>query len=189
VATIFTFLQHETVKQFKTYIAYPPLRPLIGGGIVVFVYFMLGTNRYAGLGVPIIQDSLLHPLPPTDFAWKTMLTALTLGSGFKGGEVTPLLFIGATLGNALAVILTLPLSLLAAVGFVAVFAGAANTPWACALMAIEIFGPQVGVYALIGCWVSFFCSGQSGIYSAQKTSKHKRHRLHKVLRLRGKSRV
>jgi len=108
------------------------------------------------------------PLLPYDWFGKLVMTALTLGVGFKGGEVTPLLFVGATLGNALSTILPLPLPLFAAIGFVGVFAGAANTPIACTIMAMELFGPGVGVFAALACFASYAVSGHRGIYHAQK---------------------
>ncbi|MBA3686850.1 MAG: chloride channel protein, partial [Planctomycetes bacterium] len=95
---------------------------------------------------------------------KIVLTALTLGFGFKGGEVTPLFFIGATLGSALSGLLPLPVGILAGMGFVAVFAGAANAPVACMFLAIELFGSGIGVYAAIACVVSYRCSGPIGLY-------------------------
>jgi H+/Cl- antiporter ClcA len=105
---------------------------------------------------------------PWDFAAKFVFTAVTLGAGFKGGEVTPLFYIGATLGNALSYVLPLPPSLLAGMGFVAVFAGAANTPVASTLMAMELFGGEAGAYAGIACVASYLFSGHSGIYRAQR---------------------
>jgi len=101
-------------------------------------------------------------------AGKWAFTVLSLASGFKGGEVTPLFAIGATLGNTLAPLLALPAPLLAGIGLVAVFAGAANTPLACTLMAMELFGSGVGVYAALACAASYACSGHHGIYRAQR---------------------
>ena len=98
---------------------------------------------------------------------------MTLGAGFKGGEVTPLFFIGATLGNALAYLLPLPPSLLAGMGFVAVFAGAANTPIASSLMAVELFGAEAGTFAAIACVVSYLFSGHGGIYTSQRINRRK----------------
>ncbi len=102
-----------------------------------------------------------------------LFTTVTLGSGFKGGEVTPLFFIGATLGNALSRLLPLAPSLLAAMGFAAVFGGAANTPIASTLMAIELFGAEAGAYAGIACVVSYLCSGHAGIYRSQRIGQRK----------------
>jgi H+/Cl- antiporter ClcA len=84
-----------------------------------------------------------------------------------------LFYIGATLGNALAPLLDVPFALLAAVGFVAVFAGAANTPIASTLMAVELFGAEIGVFAALACVMSYVCSGHSGIYRAQRVAHHK----------------
>lgn len=165
-ARVFSETIHFVSRNFKK-IPWPAWRPFLGGILVSGGYRALGSLRFAGLGVPTLQKSLTESLPPFDFAWKFLFTILTLGSGFKGGEVTPLLFVGATLGNSLASVIPLSFSQLAAVGFVAVFAGAANTPWACAIMAMELFGPHVGIFALVACWVSYSVSGYPGIYKAQ----------------------
>ncbi len=143
---------------FKRYVAYAPLRPAIGGAAVAAAVWFAGTDRFIGLGLPVISEAFVAPLPVWDFFQKLVYTAVTLGSGLKGGEVTPLFFIGATLGNALSHVLALPLPLLAALGFTAVFAGAAGVPLACTVMAMEIFGPGIAVYALIACGISFLCS-------------------------------
>jgi H+/Cl- antiporter ClcA len=102
------------------------------------------------------------------WALKLMFTVVTLGAGFKGGEVTPLFFIGAACGNALSGLLGAPTDLLAAIGFVAVFAGASNTPLACTLMGVELFGSADMIYIAVGCWVAYLCSGHSGIYLSQR---------------------
>jgi H+/Cl- antiporter ClcA len=99
---------------------------------------------------------------------KTLFTALTLGSGFKGGEVTPLFFVGATLGSALSQWIPLSTGVLAALGFVAVFAGAANTPWACVAMAMELFGTRIGPGAAVACFGAYLMSSHRGIYGAQR---------------------
>lgn len=151
-------------KQIK----YPLLRPFIGGSIIVLAVYGLQSTKYIGLGIPTIISSFQEPLPGGDFLIKTVFTCITLSAGFKGGEVTPLFFIGATLGNALALILPLPLSILAAMGFVSVFAGCTKTPLACTLMAMELFGWQYGLIFLACCFMSFLVSGKTGIYSAQK---------------------
>jgi H+/Cl- antiporter ClcA len=106
---------------------------------------------------------------------KLIFTVTSLGTGFKGGEVTPLFYIGATLGNALAPLLQMPYATLAALGFVAVFAGAANTPITSTVMALELFGPQIGPYAALACVVSYLFSGHTGIYRAQRVG-HSKHR-------------
>lgn len=168
VAMLFAEATHEISHLFKTKVSYPPIRLLIGGVLVAFSVWAIGTTKYIGLGIPTIVQSFSTQLPPWDFALKLAFTALTLGAGFKGGEVTPLFYIGATLGNALSLLLALPAPLLAGMGFVGVFAGAANTPVASTLMGIELFGVQSGVYVAIACVVSYLFSGHAGIYKSQR---------------------
>ena len=174
VGMVFAKLTHAIGHLFKKRIKSPPLRPFLGGAVVALAVFAVGTTRYIGLGIPTIVAAFQGPQPRYDFAAKLLFTAVTLGAGFKGGEVTPLFFIGATLGNALSSVLPLPSSLLAGMGFVAVFAGAANTPIASTLMAMELFGAEAGAYAAIACVVSYLFSGHAGIYHAQRvgSSKH-----------------
>lgn len=166
-ARVFSRATHALAAAMKRAIAYAPLRPFVGGVAVALAVWLLGTDQYIGLGIPTIVDALRQPLPGQDFLAKMAFTIVSLGSGFKGGEVTPLFFIGATLGNALAPLLQQPFALLAAVGFVAVFAGAANAPLASTVMAMELFGPDIGVYAALACVVAYACSGRPGIYRAQ----------------------
>jgi H+/Cl- antiporter ClcA len=167
-ARLFATLSHQISDYFKAKISYPPLRPLIGGILVAISIQLFGTTKYIGLGIPTIVSAFETQVAPWDFLAKIAFTTLSLGSGFKGGEVTPLFYIGATLGNAISAILPLPAPLLAGMGFVGVFAGAANTPIAATLIAIELFGVAVGSYAGIACVVSYLCSGDIGIYRAQK---------------------
>ena len=150
-------------------ISYPPFRPLIGGLVIATAVWMMGTTKYIGLGVPTIVASFSEQQMWYDFLLKILFTTFTIGVGFKGGEVTPLFFVGATLGSALSFIIPLPLpmGLLAGIGFVAVFAGATNTPIACTLMGIELFGAEPGLYLGIACVVAYLFSGHTGIYTAQ----------------------
>jgi H+/Cl- antiporter ClcA len=137
-----------------------------GSAIALFVYFF-GT-KYIGLGLPTIQSSFYEVQPVVDFLLKILLTTFTLAIGFKGGEVTPLFFIGATLGNALFILgLPLPLEVLVALGFVAVFAASTNTPLACSIMGVELFGMELGIYFIFVCYIAYFISGKSGVYSSQ----------------------
>jgi H+/Cl- antiporter ClcA len=165
---VFASATHHLQAFAQRHVAYSPLRPLIGGALFAAAVFALDGWRYTGLGLPLIADAFEHALPPWEFAAKLLATVVSLGSGFKGGEVTPLFAIGAALGNALAPLLHLPVALLAALGFVAVFAGAANTPLACTLMAMELFGADIGVHALLACVLSYACSGPNGIYRGQR---------------------
>ncbi|MCG9893045.1 MAG: voltage-gated chloride channel family protein [Thermosynechococcaceae cyanobacterium MS004] len=168
VALLFATATHKTGQLFKTNIGYPPLRPMVGGVFVAIAIWAVGTTKYIGLGIPTIVDAFHVQLPSWDFAAKLAFTALTLGAGFKGGEVTPLFYIGATLGNALSLILPLPTDLLAGMGFVAVFGAAANTPLTSTIMAVELFGLPAGAFAGLACVVSYLCSGHVSIYRAQR---------------------
>jgi len=166
-AALFSKTIHFVTAIFKNKIAYAPFRPFIGGIIVVIAVFAIGTTKYIGLGIPTILESFEMQEPIYVFALKMAFTILTLSAGFKGGEVTPLFFIGATLGSALSLFIPLPTALLAGMGFVAVFAGATNTPLACMIMAIELFGTECGIYAAIACVVSYLLSGHNSIYNKQ----------------------
>ena len=166
---------HALSAWMKHHIPYAPLRPFIGGVVIAVVVMSGDFDRYIGLGIPVMREAFQQPLAPTDFLGKIVFTIASLGSGFKGGEVTPLFYIGATLGNALAPLLDVPFALLAAVGFVAVFAGAANTPIASTLMAMELFGANIGVFAALACSMSYVCSGHRGIYRAQRVAHSKTH--------------
>ncbi|GAA0877496.1 voltage-gated chloride channel family protein [Algoriphagus jejuensis] len=166
-ARLFAETGHVVSTVFKKVISYPPFRPFVGGILVALVVYFSGTTTYIGLGVPRIVEAFENPLPWYDWLVKTGLTGLTLGSGFKGGEVTPLFFTGATLGNALSAWIPLPLSLLAALGFVGVFSGATNTPMACTVMGMELFGIEAGIFLGLASLVAYFFSGKGSIYASQ----------------------
>lgn len=172
---LFAELTHGLGRLFKKIVHIPMLRPVLGGVIVIAMVYLLGSRDYLGLGVtnPTGGVSILSCFTdggatPWSWWWKLLFTAVTLGAGFKGGEVTPLFFIGAALGNTCAWVLGAPVDLFAAIGFVAVFAGATNTPLACTIMGIELFGPQHVVYLAIGCFMAYLFSGHSGIYLSQR---------------------
>ncbi len=177
VGLLFAKATHGTGALMKRLVGYPPLRPFVGGAVIAGSVYVLHTQAYIGLGIPTIVAAFDHPLPWWDSVGKFGYTVASLGSGFKGGEVTPLFFIGATLGNSLAPLLHLPFAMLAGLGFVAVFAGAANTPLATTVMAIELFGPAIAPFAAIACVASYLFSGHTGIYHAQRLgrAKHVRH--------------
>ncbi|MES2853789.1 MAG: voltage-gated chloride channel family protein, partial [Bacteroidota bacterium] len=166
-AMLFSRSTHFWGHLFSKNISFPPLRPFIGGIILAVVIYCIGTTKYIGLGIPEIVDSFSNPNASYDFILKILFTGFTLGAGFKGGEVTPLFFVGATLGSALSVVVPLPIALLAGMGFVAVFSGATHTPIACTVMGIELFGIESGVFIGIACIIAYFSSGSVGIYNAQ----------------------
>ena len=165
---VFARATHSLGDWIKRRVGYPPLRPFLGGLVVASAVWALDAYRYVGIGIPAIVQAFEQPVAPWDWLGKLAFTVVSLGSGFKGGEVTPLFYIGATLGNALAPLLHLPFSMLAAIGFVAVFAGAANTPICTIVMAVELFGPGIGPLAAVGCVASYLASGHAGIYRSQR---------------------
>lgn len=174
-AMLFSKTTHFWAKLFSKYIQYAPLRPFVGGLILAIAIYFIGTTKYIGLGIPTIVESFSIPNAYYDFLLKILFTGFTLGAGFKGGEVTPLFFIGATLGSALSLVVPLPIALLAGMGFVAVFSGATHTPIACTIMGMELFGFESGLFIGIACVVAYFSSGSVGIYHSQivKGAKHK----------------
>jgi H+/Cl- antiporter ClcA len=163
-ARAFVELTHAISRALKARVQLAPVRALIGGGVVVAMAWALGSTRYLGLGIPVIVESFARAVSPADFAWKTLFTSVALGAGFVGGEVTPLFFIGATLGSALGRVLPVPFPVLAASGFVAVFGGAAKTPVASTLMAMELFGVPAGACAGLACLTSTLFSGRGSLY-------------------------
>lgn len=164
----FSELTHFLKKWFSRVFQNPMVKSAVGGLLIIGLVYLLDSRDYLGLGIPLIQNSFTGDMSPFAFLWKLIFTSLTLGTGFQGGEVTPLFAIGAALGNALSGFLNLYAPFLAALGFIAVFCGAANTPIACFIMGIELFGSGGSVYMFIACLLSFLFSGHTGIYASQK---------------------
>lgn len=185
VGMLFSKSTHFWTHLFKRHINYPPLRPVIGGVILAVAIYFIGNTKYIGLGIPTIVNSFNMQLNSYDFLLKLLFTSFTLGAGFKGGEVTPLFYIGAALGNVLIWFIPLPMSLLAGMGFVAVFAGATNTPIACTVMGLELFGIESGVFIALACSTAYLFSGHSGVYSSQiiGSPKHSAYTREKGLQL------
>jgi H+/Cl- antiporter ClcA len=185
-AILFTESTHFVQRVLQKWITKDWLRPICGALVVIGLVYLLGTRDYLGLGVSGPRDrpnavtilSAFEPGGAGAVSWllKLIFTAVTVGSGFKGGEVTPLFFIGATLGHSLGLALGVPFGLMAALGFVAVFAGATKTPLASVIMAIELFAPHspdaMGggfiIYSALACFVANAVSGSSSIYRSQK---------------------
>ncbi len=169
VSAAFIELTHFLKRRGETYVRRLPLRMALGGLVVVGLWKLVGTSDYLGLGVPMIVRSFQDPhLPVYAFALKLVFTAVTLGAGFLGGEVTPLFVVGATLGSVLARWLGIPLELGAGVGLAAVFAASANTPLALSIMATELLGAPVFPHVVIVCVVAYLLTGHRSIYPAQR---------------------
>lgn len=184
VSLAFVLLLHGIDTYSKKVIPHALIRVFIGGVLVVGVTLLLGTRAYNGLSLPLLADAFGGGVPTWAFTAKILLTVLTLGFGFKGGEVTPLFVIGATLGSSVGVLLGIEPTFMAALGFVAVFAAATNTPLTCMLMGIELFGGDMVLPLTIVTVVAYACSGPHGIYSAQRMGERQPRRLHEVRRIR-----
>lgn len=167
-ATAFTGLTHVVKRGAARFVPWPPARLAVGGIVTLLLVALVGRD-YLGLSLPLIDETLAGVDPGlATFAWKLVFTTVALGCAFPGGEVTPLFVIGATLGGALATVVGLPVPVLASVGFVAVFAGAANTPLACTIMGVELFGAGAIVPVAVGCVVAYVVSSHRGIYATQR---------------------
>ncbi|MFY9150576.1 MAG: voltage-gated chloride channel family protein [Prolixibacteraceae bacterium] len=181
VSYLFSETSHTIKSLSNRYIQNKYLIPFIGGLIIIGLTFIVGTNDYLGLGVQtasgkgtsIVNAFKTGEIDSFGWLWKLIFTTITLSMGFKGGEVTPLFFIGATLGNSLAVLMGAPIDLMAGLGFIAVFAGATNTPLACTIMGAELFGGSHILYFATASFIAYYFSGHSGIYSSQKISSSK----------------
>ena len=170
-ARLFLACAHGVSTLSKRWISRPWMRPVVGGCVVIALVYAVGSSDYLGLGVigPAGHVSIVSSFEDADtprLSWllKLIFTTVTVGSGFKGGEVTPLFFIGATLGNAIASLLHAPIPLFAALGFVAVFGASAKTPIACTIMGFELFGVDAAFYIAVTCGLAFLCSGSQSLY-------------------------
>src|SRR4051812_4425236 len=169
VTTAFIELTHLIKRRGERHVPRLPVRMFLGGLVIVGLWKLAGTSDYLGLGVPVIVRAFQDPdLPVYAFALKLLFTAITLGAGFLGGEVTPLFFVGAALGNVLARALGIPLGLGAGVGLAAVFAASSNTPLALSVMAMELLGAPVFPHVVIVCVVAYLLAGHRSIYPAQR---------------------
>jgi H+/Cl- antiporter ClcA len=147
-----------------------PLKGVIGGIVLVGLVYLFSA-RYLGLGLETVEAGLRGEV--TDwyaFLVKPLFTSITLSFGGSGGIVTPIFFIGTTAGAFLAHIFHLNIATFAAIGFVSVLAGAANTPIAASIMAVELFGPTIAPYATVACVISFLITGHRSVYPSQVIS-------------------
>jgi H+/Cl- antiporter ClcA len=174
VTVTFIELTHFIKSRMERRVPRLPFRMFVGGVAIVAMWRLVGSSDYLGLGIPTILRAFGDPhLPVYSFAAKIAFTAVTLGCGFLGGEVTPLFFIGATLGNVLARLLGVPIDLGAAVGLAAVFGAAANTPLALSIMMVELVGGAVLPYVVVVTVIAYLLSGHRGIYPAQRLLRKK----------------
>lgn len=158
------FFEHQMAHRLKN----PWLRAVVGGLAVIALTYLCGTTDYNGAGMEVVTAAVERGTAhPAAFLLKLLFTAITLAAGFKGGEVVPSFFVGATFGCVAGPLLGIPPGAAAAVGLIAVFCGATNCPLASTLLSIELFGDGGLLYFALACVVSYMLSGYSGLYSSQ----------------------
>lgn len=165
---LFCVALHQVTRLTRRWIPNDYLRVLAGGLLVIALTFLAGTGAYNGAGTEMIQRALHGEVPPEAFLWKIVFTAVTIGMGYKGGEIVPSLFIGATLGSVLGPVLGVNASFAAAIGMVSLFCAVVNCPIASVLLGLELFGRTDMLLFAIACSVSYVFSGYYSLYSSQK---------------------
>ena len=168
VSILFCISLHLSENYFKKWIQNPYLRILAGGCMIIAMVYIFRSRDYIGAGMPMIEACFGAGVPWFAFLLKILFTAITLGAGFKGGEIVPSFFIGATLGCVLGPLLGLPAPLCAACGMVGVFCGVTNCPITSLLIAAELFGFTGMPYFMITIAVCYMLSGYYGLYNSQK---------------------
>ena len=159
---------HGTSKLYTNYINNPYIRIIIAGALVIAMRYIFGTTDYLGAGSDIIARSFVTSCAWYVFLLKMLFTAVTLGGGFKGGEIVPTLFVGATIGSFLAPIFGLPVGLCAACGMVSVFCGVTNCPLTSFILSIEMFGASTMKFTILCIALSYLLSGYYSLYNSQK---------------------
>lgn len=168
VSVLFCIVMEKTTHTYKKHIENPLLRSFVGGSIVIVLTFLVGTYDYNGAGMDVIGRAVSGEAEPMAFFWKILFTAVTLGAGYKGGEIVPSFFVGATFGCVVGGLLGLDPSFGAGLGMMAVFCGVTNCPLASIILCVELFGMGgLGYYAL-ACAISYMLSGYYGLYNEQK---------------------
>lgn len=164
-AKIFVVLMRYLEKYIFGRIPVAWIRPAIGGAIVAILTLLMKDVRYNGLGVNLIDAAMTSGVQTFDFAWKSAFTLLSSASGLKGGEVTPMMAVGATLGATISSWLALPSVYAASLGLISVFASASHIPWTGAVMAWELFGFEAFLPTFIVCWVARRVVGLHGMFA------------------------
>ena len=167
VSIIFCHVMHGTSKLAKK-IKNPFIRVFIGGIIVIILTVAVGNYDYNGAGMEVIERAISGSAVPYAFLLKMLFTAVTICFGFKGGEIVPSFFIGATFGCVMGGLLGLPASFAAALGLIGVFCGVTNAPIASIFLAVELFGNEGFVFYAITCFLCFVLSGHIGLYESQR---------------------
>ena len=169
VSMLFCVVMHKSERIASAAVKNPFLRGAVGGVILIALTFIVGSTAYNGAGTDVIEAALTAgKAPDWAFLWKILFTAVTIGCGFKGGEIVPTFFIGATLGCVVGPIIGLSAPFAASLGLIAVFCGAVNCPIASIILSVELFGSENLIYCALACGISYMLSGYYGLYSSQK---------------------
>ena len=168
VSVLFCGVMHTAEHLMDRYFPNAWMRVAAGGFAVIALTYLCGTTDYNGAGMEVVTAAVEQGTAhPAAFLLKLLFTAVTLAAGFKGCEVVPSFFVGATFGCVVGPLLGLPAGASAAIGLVAVFCGATNCPLASTLLSIELFGDAGLLYFALACVISYMLSGYSGLYSSQ----------------------
>lgn len=169
VTILFCWVLHAAEVYLRKFFPNAWLKAPAGGAIIILLTLLMGSQRYNGAGMDVITAAIEQgSAQPMDWIWKILFTAITLGAGYKGGEVVPSFFIGATFGCVVGPLLGIPAGFAAAVGLIAVFCGASNCLISSIFLAIELFGSGGVLYYAVACGLSYVLSGYSGLYSSQE---------------------
>ncbi len=169
MSILFCLTMHGTEHALAKRIPNGFLRIALGGAAIIGLTYLVGTTDYNGAGMDVITRAIEEGTArPTAFFWKLVFTAVTIGCGFKGGEVVPTFFIGAALGCVVGPLLGIPAGFAAALGLVCVFCGAVNCPMASMVLSVELFGAGNLIYFALACGIAYMLSGYFGLYSSQK---------------------
>ncbi len=175
VSILFCDMMQFTEKIFRKRVKNPYLRAICGGAIIIVLTFICGTNDFNGVGMDVISAAVEQgEAEPIAFLLKLLFTAITLGAGFKGGEIVPSFFVGATFGCVIGPLLGIPAGFAAAIGLTCVFCGVTNCPISSIFLSIELFGAKGMLYFAVACCLCYMMSGYKGIYSSQQIMYSKR---------------
>ena len=167
VAILFCIALKNSHTKIKKLLPNPFLRAVVGGLIIILLTAIVGNRDYNGAGMGVIQRAMTGEARYEAFLLKILFTVVTISTGFKGGEIVPTFFVGSTFGCVMGAVLGLNPAFGAAIGFVALFCGVVNCPFASILLAVEVFGGQGLMFFAIACGVSFLISGKYSLYSTQ----------------------
>ena len=168
VSSIFCWILHKTSRELEKQFKNQYIRIIVAGVMIILLTFIVGSRDYNGAGIDVIKRAFLGDVVPYAFLLKMLFTAITLGGGFKGGEIVPTFFVGATLGSAMGLALGVSPSLCAGIGMAVLFCGVTNCPLATLFISFELFDYKGVPYFLLAIAISYVLSGYSGLYGEQK---------------------